>query len=58
MKVLIKCQTVIVEHLGSHTECVYLIHLAAVLPFGDGYESKYTHTTTQTGRFTVSKALL
>lgn len=43
MKVLIKCQTVIEEHLGTHTECVYLIHLAALLPFGDGYESTHTH---------------
>ncbi len=42
MKVLIKCQTVIEEHLGTHTECVYLIHLAALLPFGDSYESTHT----------------
>lgn len=43
MKVLIKCQTVIEEHLGTHTECVYLIHLAAPLPFEDGYESTHTY---------------
>jgi len=41
MKVLIKCQTVIEEHLGTHTECVYLIHLAALLPFEDAYESSH-----------------
>lgn len=50
MKVLIKCQTVIEEHLCSHTEYVYLIHFhcSCLELFMKLQAYTHTHTCTYT----------